>query len=313
MPSTSAIPIVVRAAQDETVTAFIESFFRPFLRELEEYRFASVDDEIYDETMVKLIGRMKPLRDRFLQFADDLARLPLAVEDIDHLHDNLERLAQLQYPARYANLYRETDRDNYRFICYELVLGLIATLVGYGQFKAVAQLVDSIYFYDRVATRRSYAGITAFGRHYLRSIEELRKRRLQLRRVSLTADMIKERAEDSLIDFDTLMQADLLLYYLTLCRQPLDPHLWQPDVWFPRLSPFAERLTGIPVLHKLISKRHFERAKMLFVVRDPGELSALVDRIAEREATYRQGFDSFEYAIEPLARAIPIDQLALVP
>lgn len=310
VPIGQTVPFILGGP--DASAAFIEGFFRPFLRELGEYRFTPVEDEQYDETMMKLIEDMKPLKDSFVQFADRLGRQSLTVDDLDHIHDNLERLAQLQYPVLTSRYYRETDWDNYRFICYELVLYLVALLVRYGRFGEVAKLIDSTYFYERMTDRNSYTGIAVFNSNYIRSLEELRKRRLQLNRVSLTADLIKERAEDGLLEFDSLIEADLLLHYLTLLREPLDPPLWQPEVWFPRLSPFAEHLRGIPVLTKLVSRRHFERAKVLFGVNDPDELKILIDGSVAREATYRQGVDTFHYTIPPLESVIPTERLASV-
>lgn len=304
-------PVVV--VPSPMLTLSVNDFFQPFLRELEKYRFTPVDGELYDETMMKLIDRMKPLRDAFVQFVDNLARSDLSEAQLDHLHDNLERLVQLQYMPSGVTYYRETDYDNYRFISYELALSLVAALIRYGRFYEIAQLVDATYFYERIIARNAYAGIALFNSHYIRSLEEMRKVRLQLNRVSLTADVIKARAEGGPLSFDELIEADLLLHYLTLLREPREPNPWQPEVWFPRLSPFAEHLAGIPVLRKLVSRRHFERVKVIFNVESPKELKVLVDKASQREATYRQGMDTFHYVISPLERAIPVDRLASVP
>jgi hypothetical protein len=148
---------------------------------------------------------------------------------------------------------------------------------------------------------------------YVATLEERRKTRLQLRRVSVTADVIKARAEGSGVRFDRLVEADLLLHYLTLLLPPKDTDFWQGEIWFPRLSPFASDLEGIPVLQRLVSRRYFERVKVLFGVATPQELRERIQQALEREAAYRQGVNTFSYEIVPLIKAIPVDRLASVP
>ena len=293
-------------------SAFIEDFFEQFLVDMEAFRFKAVEGEPYDETMMKLIEQMRPLRDSFIEFVSKLARSSLNTEDIDLLHDNLERLGQLQFRPWDVRSYQTTDWDNYRFVCYELMLHLVATLIRYGRFNEMAHIVDATYFYDSTVKRQTYGGVELFNQ-YVATLEERRKTRLQLRRVSVTADVIRARTEGSGISFDKLVEADLLLHYLTMLLSPKEADFPQSGIWFPHLSPFASHLEGIPLLQRLASRRFFERVKVLFGVATSEELREKIQRALEREAAYRQGVNTFYYEIVPLARAIPIDRLTSAP
>ena len=255
---------------------------------------------------------MKPLRDVFVWFAERLARAELSQADHDLLHDYLEKVAQFQFRPFDVTQYNEYDWDNYRFICRELVLCLIAALLKHGKYAHVATLVDSTYFYDSNTKRQAHTGIDLFD-NYIRSLDDVRNVRLRLRRVSVTADMIKERAEGDAISFDELLCADLLLHYLTFLRADATDHFWQSQVWFPRLSPYATFYESIPILERLISRRHFERVKVLFRVDTPAELRRAVEQAVHERSGYYSGLSTFEYEIPQLTHAIPLDQLASMP
>lgn len=300
---------VVAAGQ---VTPFVDAFFVQFPLDMVQFRFREVAGEPYDETMMKLIEQMRPLRETFITFVDKLFRSGLNDDEIEALHDSLERIGQFQFRPWDVMQFQSTDWDNYRFFCYELILYVVATFIRYGRYNEVAQIVDTTYFYNSNTKRQTDGGVAMFNQ-YVATLEERRKNRLQLRRVSVTADLIQARAQGGAVSFDNLIEADLLLHYMTLMSPPRDTKYWQGDVWFPRLSTFASDLEGIPLLQRLISRQYFDRLKTLFRVATPTELEEKVEQALERETSYRQGADSFYYQIVPLARAIPINRLASVP
>lgn len=292
--------------------AFISQFFEQFIEDLKGFRFKPVKDEHHDETIVKLIEQMRPLRDSFIAFTYDLARRSLTQEDLDMLHDCLEKLAQFQFrPAEYMGEYRDSDWDNYKFFNYELMLYLVAILVRFGKFGDVASVVNATYFYDSSSGQTKYLGVNLFN-EYVRVLDDQRNRRLQLNRVSVTADMIKSRAEDSGVEFNELLEADLLLHYVTFSKVTDEMPNWRWQVWFPRLTPYASRHETLPVLAKMVSARHFERVKVLFDISKPEELKAKVESLNDKIAEYYQGV-TFNYSIPMIGTAIPLDNLATVP
>jgi hypothetical protein len=287
-------------------------FFEAFLGEFDGFRLKQVSDEPFDDAVTKLIEQMKPLRDIFAQFAQRLARARLTREDHDELHDYLEKIAQFQFLPAGVSYYHEYDWDNFRFLCYELFTILIAVLIKRGKYADAAAVVDSTYFYESNTDRHAHAGIDLFN-NYNRSLDDVRNRRLQLRRVSVTADLIKERAEGSAPPFSDLVTTDIMLHYLTFLRANVPTVSWQSEIWFPRLSPYSTHHDGLPILRKLSSARHFERVKILFGVDTPGELKQLIERAMDEKSSYYQAMSTFDFPIPNLMRAIPLGQLATMP
>lgn len=313
LPKAAAILKVAQSGTTGTVspTSLITAFFDQWLLDLEALRVKLVQDEPFDETLVKTIELMKPARDSFISFVRQLTQLQPSEEDVDLIHDNFERLAQLQFRPASINSYLDGQWDQYRFVCYELMLYFTAILVRYGKYSMLADFANSTYFYESDANRQQSEGIGLFD-HRVWSLDEVRNSRLQLNRVSVTAGMIRTRAEGSGIPFKDLMAADLLLHYMTLLNASTGETSWQSSVWFPRLSAYRTYET-IPTLYKLISRRHFERVKVLFGVGTPEELKDLLIKAQEPANRYYSGSSPFYFHIPALSEAFQLEKLASMP
>jgi hypothetical protein len=314
LPKAAAILKVAQssALSARSATSLITAFFDQLLLDFEELRIRRAQDEPFDETLVKAIERMRPARDSLITFLGQLLQLQPDDEDVDLIHDYLERLAQLQYRPPDVYRYAETEWDQYRFICYELMLYFVAILIRNGKFSLAAKFINSTYFYESNLNRQQAESVALFN-HYVKSLDEDRNARLQLRRVSVTADLIKSREEGSGIPFKELMAADLLLHYITLLNAPDSETSRRPNVWFPRLSVFEDYSADVPTLHKMLSRRHFNRVKVLFEVASPEELIDKINRAQQRMLQYYSGANSFHYHIPALAYAFRVEELASMP
>lgn len=302
-----------RLSAPQTTADSIARFFDQFLADLESFRFKSVVDEPYDDTIMNLIEGMRPLRDSFIMFASYLSQSELSDADLDQLHDYLERFAQFQFRSFDVSRHYDYDWDNYRFICYESFLYLTAALVRRGKFGVLAEIVHSTYFYDSNLKRQVYSGIGGLFNSYILSLDGMRNSRLNLRRVSVTADLMKTRAEGTGVPFDDLVRADLLLHYLTFLQADVKATSWQSDVWFPFLSPYAANFESIPILQRLVSIRQFNRVKILFDVDSPDVLRDAIERAGTEKSEYYPATGRFQFSIPQLAYAVPLDRLASVP
>lgn len=314
LPKAAAILKVAEssALSAGSATSFIAAFFGQLLLDMEELRVKPTQGEPFDETLAKAIERMRPARDSFISFTGQLLQLQPDDEDVDLVHDYLERIAQLQYRPADVYQYAETEWDQYRFICYELMLYLVAALIRNGKFTLAAIFINSTYFFESNVGRQHAESVALFNR-YVKSLDEDRNTRLQLQRVSVTADMIKSRAEGSGIPFNELVAADLLLHYITLLNAPDSEPLWRSNVWFPRLSVFASESSYVPTLRKMLSRRHFNRVKVLFEVATPEELIDRINKAQAKALQYYSGANTFYYHIPELAYAFRVEGLASMP
>jgi hypothetical protein len=94
----------------------------------------------------------------------------------------------------------------------ELYIYCVACLLRRERFEAIDKLLAQEFFMPR-RVERGQQGMVPFTsfRIYNRSLEA-RNRRLDLRRLSLTADMLKERCKGTSVNFDMLMSSDFLLF-----------------------------------------------------------------------------------------------------
>lgn len=313
LPKSASILSAARPVSGGTETpgAFISDYFEQFLADLREFRYHAIKDEPQDETMMKLIERMQPLRDSFIVFANRLARMNLSEEDLDLLHDFLERVAQFQFRPADVQVSRDSDWDNYKFFSYEMMLHFVAILIRFGKYAVVERLVKATYFITKSSGEIGHSGIVIFNNHQA-SLDQHRNARLELKRVSVTADTIKARAVGSGNEFDSLIEADLLLHYITFLNADGSKGVWKWGVWFPRLTPFTPYSDSTPIFQKLVSKRHFERVKNLFGVKTPEELRQKIEQADQKMTEYYDGI-SFNYSIPMLNAVIKLDSLATVP
>jgi hypothetical protein len=132
--------------------------------------------------------------------------------------------------------------------------------------------------------------------------------------LSVTADFIKTRAEGSGVPFEELASAAMLLHYVTLLNTPdSGAASWFGSIWFPRLSVYLSYAASVPVLQRLVSRRQFNRVKILFEVDTPQGLTDKLTEAAASAARYYGGAGRFYHHIPDFDTAFPAQALASMP
>jgi hypothetical protein len=286
----------------KSASGLIADFLDTFIASLEEFPVADARVAGFDDGVVGTIEKMLPLRDDFIDFAFTLFKY--STPDLDRLHEFFEKLLSFTFRRETAQSWTEVDYDSFRFFNYELMLYLIAILLQQKKFSEAAYFIHSQYFYRSDTGQLKQNSIVMFNR-YVSSLDEFRKQRLKLNRVSVTADLIKARATRKDIRFEDIRETDLILHYLMELRG-------ERSGWFPRTSVYGGRGSGIELFERMVSKRYFESVKPLFAVGTVDELKALVQKYIEgRQAGGRQytGF-MFEYDIMPIENVIDAQKIA---
>ena len=133
----------------------------------------------------------------------------------------------------------DVDLDNFLFLVHEIFLYTIAILIRHERFEAVNSLLsDGYYLGDLADYRSSPVEDFVIFRHHIKSLA-IRNQRLQLRRLSLHADLLEQRSRSSGVSFKELMQADFVLYL----RGALNALRKKTQQWWPETLIFAERLS----------------------------------------------------------------------
>lgn len=280
-----------------SANGLITDYLDTFIASLEDFRLTGGADADFDERVVKSLEKMTPLRDDFVDFTFTVFKYQESVE-FEKFQDFFKKLIPYCYPPEQVQRYCTLDYDNYKFLIYELILYFVAILLHLRKYAALAYFINSQYFY-RVPESNDLncSGIEILN-HSIRSLDEVRNKRLNLRRVSVMADLIKERSIRKDISFDEIKHADLVLFYIT----ELQGNSWS---WFPHTSIYKSRGSSIELFDKMISLRHFEKIKALFDVQNVEQLKKLVKEYIESNKDHQRRFTRlWDYDIRPIENVI---------
>ena len=208
----------VRENRPYALPATIE-YFTSLAEQFESLRL-DPQAEPFDEAVVESIDAFVPYRNEAIDLFLALSLYLDTPETRNALHKFFEELIPcLSKPAEVMQ-WREWDFDNFRFVIHELFLYAIAALVRNERFEAAAHLIGTEYFIPEAYDygRESMVSFEIF-RQYIQSLET-RNERLNLGRLSVRADLLKERCTGVALDFQELMQADFICFH----SRPGRPH-----------------------------------------------------------------------------------------
>jgi hypothetical protein len=235
-----------------------------------------------------------PYRNEVIQVFTTVALYAPTEENVKALHSFFERLIPYMHRPPHVTHSQGWEFDNYRFIVHELFLYCIAVLLKHDRIEAAAQFLSQDYYFPgntdhgkdvMVSFVIMYEVVRSFGH---------RNQRLQLNRLSLRADILKQRCVGIGIEFRDLMQTDFLAFMWNEILDTEQRYRWWPDtlayIGYGRSSPFE-------IFSRSISRAYFGRTRHLLGIESPKALESLL-------TSYRAGtrklptweFDSFSPA-----------------
>jgi hypothetical protein len=241
-------------------TDFVDSF-------VSEIRDLQPNDRVQDgETLENRVltdfKNLLPLRDVIIDWLlieerqandDGLAVL---------LSNFLERLLALKYRPDGLQSWNDWWFETSGLFVCETFLYVIASLIKSERPVVLAGVLSGSYLQPEA--HLGSEAFTDFSDFYTYSpILDSRNRRLSMNRVSLFADVIKERATRSDLPFRDVMQADLLLHFYSLIN---------PGQWYPQTLVYAGYGTRFPFFVKAEQHRHFESLRIVMKAESAGDL-----------------------------------------
>jgi hypothetical protein len=275
-----------------TSVAAIRDYFDTFTSNLESLRIQRSNDIPLDDAIVASVEAFRPYRDEVVDLIVTIARHRSDPEPYDAIHAFFEQLLQYKYPPPGVTSWHDEQADNFRFILNELFLHAVAALLKYRRFEQVRSLLEQRYYIPEGTGRHSEAQLEPFGafRAHIRSLDETRNTRLNLRRLSVKAEMSKQRATRNDIRFEDLMQADFVLLLYSTLHHPSHP-------WFPDTLIYLREDRPVELFARAASARFFEHLKVLLNVDSKQQL---IDRFKKGSAGidyahvwHGDGFDPF--------------------
>lgn len=282
----------------------LNEYFEIFVEKLEKFRIKDYEGEFFDDAVITNIESFLPYRNEIIQLFSIIAKYDFEDKFIESVHRFFESLIPYMFKHEHIASYQEYDFDNFRFIIHELFLYAIAIFIKSEKFHYAATLLTEKYYvpHDYDYSEETMKTFTVFGQ-YMGSLEE-RNSRLNLRRLSLRADLLKERCQMVSIKFRDLMQTDFILFI----RSEL--YCENSDIWWPYTLIYLGYFTGsFEIFARAESKKYFEKIKRLFEIESPDDLKLLLKKFktGERQVPYR-GISV--YSLNP-ARLLNIDRLAI--
>lgn len=261
--------------RDHAVPALAD-YFSTLVAEFEKLRI-DPSAEPFDDAVVENIDCFLPYRNEAIEILDALALYLDTDETRRALHRFFEQLIPYLDRPQHITTWKDWDFDNFKFIVHELFLYALAILIRHERFQSAAYLMATDYYVTGNSERGRDAMVPfEVFRDHMPSLA-FRNQRLKLGRLSLRADMLKERCAGIGIEFRHLMQADFILFL----RDRLD----QSDVWgrwWPETLLYVGRYSGpFEVFARCRSTSYFERAKILLGIEKTNSLASLLSAFQE--------------------------------
>lgn len=282
LPTAHKVATIKNALLQEKLNTplYIKDYLDSFIRALPSFAIAEAElnQTNFDEVVLKKIEDLKVLRNDFIDFLDVYLTYSI-IFDSERLHSFFEKLLdylmnidEVNYPS---DSFGHIKSDSLRFFYYELFLTFSAIMLQKERYKELAFILQTPFIIEKNTGEILQCTFSDF-RQYVYSLNEYRNKKYRLNRVSVTADMLKQRATEK-FNFDLLKETDILLYYISLLF-PNNKSYYR-GYWFPETSCY--RSWRLRVLAKTASERHFNKVKVLFGVNDKDELISKVDEISK--------------------------------
>lgn len=253
---------VADGAAAEYLTTFADSF--------EKLRITRTAGKEFDDDVIESIDSFVPYRNEFIEFMMTVARYRDTEAMRKNIHRFLEKIAIFSERPEHINSWQDGDFDNFRFILHEQFLYTIAVLLRAEKFVAVKYLLETPYYVPSMRGNRNDVTMdfSIFRRH-LKSLE-YRNQRLNLRRVSLHADLLKDRCTGISLNFRDLLQADLIMF---VRNQNISG-------WWPQTSLYAGDERPFEVFARSKSNTYFQQVLTMLGYPTKAELVNHVEQLA---------------------------------
>lgn len=272
-----------------TASGCFDEYLRLFSENLERFRVHNVEGEI-DDAIVTNIESFIPSRNEYIQLLIAVAQYKPIPEFAERIHRFIESLIPYMDRPEHITSYNRWEFDNYKFLVHEIFLYTLAIFLKYERFELAAPLLLQQYF---VGGRSEYGRDTMIGfeniRQYMESLEH-RSKRLETRRVSLRADLLKDRCHGTGLDFRFLMQADFVAFMRAEISASDDYSRWWPET----LLYLGHYGSSFEIFARAKSKKYFDRVKALLGIESPSDLSELLEAYKQDSRRLpRWNFESF--------------------
>lgn len=283
-----------------TVLGCFDEYLSTLAGNLERIRLKEKDGMSLDENFLKNVESFIPARNEFINLVGLVSRFNLGSDFSKRLHAFFQEALSYCYTPESVTSFRETDYDNYKFIIGELFLYTVASHLKYERFEECLLLFGK--YYVPLKSRFGDDPLTSFTVvNQDVGILEWRNRTRKLGRVSLHADLLKERCHGVPVTFNEVNQADFLCFIKGCASNE------RYDYWWPTTLLYSNGRHAFEIFAKASEPNYFKRISSLLGFSSGGELLTFVKDLEGSDRLPRWGFQR----ISPL-RLSNAEAIALV-
>ncbi len=252
---------------------FITDFFDGFYEILDLFHIpedANRIDPPIDEIIIEKYESLRFLKDQYLEFIQTYIKYSNVDKEL--LKVFLEKCYnKINYDI--SDSYYDHN-DHLQLFLNEIYLNTVGVLLKSENFEACSYIINSNYAIEKKYDLIKYEGVGwIFNKNY-KFINEIRRKRLQIRETKISSGLIKQRTTSNILSFKEIAEADLLIHYCTVIN-----YSSTKEIWWPKLSIYLRRTDELYLIQKMQSRNFFEKAKTLFMVNSKEELFNKIENI----------------------------------
>ena len=291
----------LKAKVEETANlkTWMKKYFDKLIKALDQFKVSFKGGKTKDlvDMIEKSISSMQVINSDFVSFVETVA----SNEECkgQYFIDFFEQLLQY-YEDCEIDLATSTEswylvNDNYRFFNYELFLSFVSVMLKYERFDILKEVVDADFciLSNRLGRQVKALNFTEFQKHNY-TLDYYKKHVENSNVISETANLMESYAGSM---FTSWVESDILLYYLSLLYNRSQK---RSSLWYPTLSIYNR---SFEILPKLVSKRYFEKAKVLFGVADEDSFKTVINRL--KDELDRDGY----HRVPEIKQGLSIDKI----
>lgn len=278
----------------------VKNYLSKFMESMESSRILETTEDI-DEKVIESINNYKPYRDQFVELIELLCDYNLVTSCRDELFSFFENSLALNEAPSSMSSFNDRWFDNFKYMNQELYLYFMTILIKSSEFDEIEFFLKEKYLTNGVRGQKIKSFIEF--NSYIYVLDEYRKQRLKLNRISVTADMLHDSANIKSIPFKTLMQTDFIL----CMRSILDSNDYY-NHWFPRTLVYKSRWDNeaFELFLRAESKNYFEVVKKLLAITSKTDL---VDKFSAANKNYDLQNWRFDYNRIPFETYLNLERL----
>lgn len=250
-----------------TVPFYRNDFLEAAVRYADELRIRERPQDLdnFDEKVLKDLHTLLPLRDQLTDWLLIESALPDTEKLESVLLDFLERILGLKYRPAELSSWTDAWFDAHGIFVYEMFLYAVAVLVKSDKPHHIHEILTTYYILPDSEAHRN-GDVVTFDEFCTHSeMLEHRNKRLNLRRLSPIADLIKQRATRSDLIFRDIMQAELIVLLMSI--------LSEGNRWYPHTLVYSGRAgTRFPLFVRATLHKGFQRLKVITGIGSGDEL-----------------------------------------